>query len=398
LRDQSTSETECGVVYRNYLQKCDLYANHPRLCAIKKESEKNKAFGKRKKLQGLLEVLEHLQQPKDKNNDDFKGIIRFDVAYEIFSGHQTGHVDKTTFRDALLHPEHGLSVYIVDVPISTHCTSKFIILKSQTFDFPNFLDQIQKDKKEEADTSVTNHRLLMGRHELMSIINTMDTEWDKTCAKVLVGANKSIEEIRALGFDPDTMPTSVKRVKSVAEEVENSLEAAKDIWELRNNAKQVKLEQDIADIENLLVYKKNSWSEMRLNDLQETKNVKLQRLNEVKELANPETAASKQKVKQAIKRQATALQETYRLKRRRLCARQERKMDSDDEKFVAKAIEEKATYHGRRHDTVMYTNRRVKSTDLLNIANFKLLQKGKKLIKSATTVWNRSKPRRQRSI
>jgi hypothetical protein len=189
LRDQSTSETECGVVYRNYLQKCDLYANHPRLCAIKKESEKNKAFGKRKKLQGLLEVLEHLQQPKDKNNDDFKGIIRFDVAYEIFSGHQTGHVDKTTFRDALLHPEHGLSVYIVDVPISTHCTSKFIILKSQTFDFPNFLDQIQKDKKEEADTSVTNHRLLMGKHELMSIINTMDTEWDKTCAKVLVGAN-----------------------------------------------------------------------------------------------------------------------------------------------------------------------------------------------------------------
>ena len=360
-----------------------------------KESEKNKAFRKRNKLQGLLEVLEHLQQPKDKNNDDY---IRFDVAYEIFSGHQTGHVDKTTFRDALLHPEHGLSVYIVHVPISTPCTSKFIILKSQTFDFPNFLDQIQKDKKEEADTSVTNHRLLMGKHELMSIINTMDMEWDKTCAKVLVGANKSIEEIRALGFCPDTMPTSVKRVKSVAEEVENSLEAAKDIWELRNNAKQVKLEQDISDIENLLVYKKNSWSEMRLNDLQETKNVKLQRLNEVKELANPEAAASKQKVKQAIKRQATALQETYRLKRRRLGAVQERKMDSDDEEFVAKAIEEKATYHGRRHDTVMYTNRRVKSTDLLNIANFKLLQKGKKLIKSATTVWNRSKPRKRRSV
>ena len=194
------------------------------------------------------------------------------------------------------------------------------------------------------------------------------------------------------------MPTSVKRVKSVAEEVENSLEAAKDIWELRNNVKQVKLEQDISDIENLLVYKKNSWSEMRLNDLQETKNVKLQRLNEVKELANPETAASKQKVKQAIKRQATALQESYRLKRRRLGAGQERKMDSDDEEFVAKAIEEKAAYHGRRHDTVMYTNRRVKSTDLLNIANFKLLQKGKKLIKSATTVWNRSKPRRRRSV
>ncbi|CAB4031443.1 Hypothetical predicted protein [Paramuricea clavata] len=106
-----------------------------------------------------------------------------------------------------------------DVPISTHCTSKFIILKSQTFDFPNFLDQIRKDKKEEADTSATHHRLLMGKHELMSIINTMDTEWDKTCAKVLGGANKSIEEITRLELldliQHDTMLTSVKHVKSV---------------------------------------------------------------------------------------------------------------------------------------------------------------------------------------
>ena len=46
----------------------------------------------------------------------------------------------------------------------------------------------------------------------------------------------------------------------------------------------------------------------------------------------------------------------------------------------------------------MYTNRRVKSRDLLNITNFRLLQKGKKLIKSATTVYNRCKPKSSRSI
>ena len=45
----------------------------------------------------------------------------------------------------------------------------------------------------------------------------------------------------------------------------------------------------------------------------------------------------------------------------------------------------------------MYTNRRVKSGDLLNIANFRPLQKGKKLIKSATTAWNQSKPQNKRS-
>ena len=37
--------------------------------------------------------------------------------------------------------------------------------------------------------------------------------------------------------------------------------------------------------------------------------------------------------------------------------------------IITKCIEEKATYHGRRHDTVMYRNRGVKCRDLLAIAN-----------------------------
>ena len=45
-------------------------------------------------------------------------------------------------------------------------------------------------------------------------------------------------------------------------------------------------------------------------------------------------------------------------------------------------MEDKATYHGRRHDFVMYTNRRVKSRDLTNIANKRLKDAGKRLIKS----------------
>ncbi len=35
-------------------------------------------------------------------------------------------------------------------------------------------------------------------------------------------------------------------------------------------------------------------------------------------------------------------------------------LDSDDDEFVAKSIEDMATYHCRHHDLVMYTNRRVK--------------------------------------
>ena len=74
-------------------------------------------------------------------------------------------------------------------------------------------------------------------------------------------------------------------------------------------------------------------------------------------------------------------------------------MDSDDEEFIARAIEDKSTAHGRRHDMVLYTGmHRVKKSDLLSLANYRRLQKGKQLIKSATTVYNRSRPCNKRSL
>lgn len=107
----------------------------------------------------------------------------------------------------------------------------------------------------------------------------------------------------------------------------------------------------------------------------------------------------KQKLNQMRKRRARKLFEEKRLKRQLRTTQGNRcLLDSDDEEFVAKCIEDKATYHGRRHDMVMYTNRRVKKNDLLNIANYRLLAKKKKLIKSATTVYNCCKPRSSRSI
>ena len=47
------------------------------------------------------------------------------------------------------------------------------------------------------------------------------------CPRVLSGGNKSLEEIRAPGFDPDTMPNSTYRVRKFsAEAIENSYEVA----------------------------------------------------------------------------------------------------------------------------------------------------------------------------
>lgn len=73
-------------------------------------------------------------------------------------------------------------------------------------------------------------------------------------------------------------------------------------------------------------------------------------------------------------------------------------LDSDDEDFIANAIESKSSAHGRRQDTVLYLNHRVKLEDLLSIANYNLIRRGKKLLKSAKTEHLRARPRKINTI
>ena len=99
-----------------------------------------------------------------------------------------------------------------------------------------------------------------------------------------------------------------------------------------------------------------------------------------------------------MKRLAKKLAQENRLKNKRLGAGLKPLLDSDDEEFIARAIESKSTAHGRRHDSVFYTGHCVKHRDLLSIANYSLYKRGKKLIRSATTVYNRGRPKRVDSI
>ena len=106
---------------------------------------------------------------------------------------------------------------------------------------------------------------------------------------------------------------------------------------------QANLQGEISSIDTLIKNKKNSWTKIRLKGLEDKKATKIERLDEWKELANPTTPSAKQKGRQAVKRQAKAIQEIYRLKRRHLGADPVKKLDSEDEEFLAKSIEEKAT-------------------------------------------------------
>jgi hypothetical protein len=96
---------------------------------------------------------------------------------------------------------------------------------------------------------------------------------------------------------------------------------------------------------------------MQIADLQNKKLALQERIESLEKVESCSDKRNRQKFQQMVKRKASALVSDHTSKRRKLGAGAPSKLDSEDERFIAKAVEEKMTYHGRRHDTVMYTNR-----------------------------------------
>ena len=178
------------------------------------------------------------------------------------------------------------------------------------------------------------------------------------------------------------------------DEVSNSNLAAKDLICLHLKEKKEKLENELIKKQHVIDLKKDLWPSHIINDTEAAIQILKERIADVSRLIVPKNKNDSQRLQQMRKRKAVQLIKDNRIKRTKIGSQgAPRKIDDQDEEFLAECIEDKATYHGRRHNLVMYTNRQVKSRDLLNITNFRLLQKGKKLIKSATTVYNRCKPK-----
>ncbi len=180
-------------------------------------------------------------------------------------------------------------------------------------------------------------------------------------------------------------------------------EEASDMVVKQLNARKRKLLTEIDEDTQRLSIKRGKWSSSALADMEEELQQKQDRLTHIEDMLSSPTEKRSSELdrnfNQMKKRKARAIFEENRVKKRAKTTQGNKSLiDSEDEDFIAKSIEDKATYHGRRHDLVMYTNRRVKKRDLLNIANYRLASKNKKLIKSATTVYNRCKPRSSISI
>ena len=183
----------------------------------------------------------------------------------------------------------------------------------------------------------------------------------------------------------------------IIEECGNAQIASEDMVTLNLKSKDDNLKKKLDSTEHILSAKKDCWSTTKLDELNDLKEY-IEKKLDLTQLLLKETKEQEIRFGRMAKRKKEYLIHSNRLKRRRISSDGRPAMlDSEDEKFICKAIEEKATYHGRRKEQTMFTNRRVKIRDLKNIANYSLKQRDKKTIKYCTTVLNRSKPKNKRS-
>lgn len=115
-------------------------------------------------------------------------------------------------------------------------------------------------------------------------------------------------------------------------------------------------------------------------------------------LVRKEDNSSTNNVRYAAKRVADSLLEQNRVKRRRLGAGRPMEMGEDMEKFLLQSIEEMSIAHGRRHDTVLYRNHRVKARNMLNIVNCRREEKNLKPSRGLSTELSRGKAKRAINI
>lgn len=338
------------------------------------------------KLIGMLEVWEHINL--------FGGFMDLQEAWKRFRCHQYSVPKKEAFLNDLLHDKIGLSVHIVQFETYMNEKIRMVIPKHAFLDVGMLTEYLQ-EKRLTAQSS--EHLRIHTAVTLQQVLPTMDTEYDRAVAKVLVAANMSEAECSSIGLSHDRLKKSITHVKRVVEESNHASLAADDIFAIKMNDKLQLTCSKIEDIQKTIKIHGPSISAKLKNEL-EQQIVSLEtRKDEIDSMLSDGTHGQ-QKRKRAVTRIKLALLEENRVKRRRTGAGPKEKMDSDDEEFISQCIEEHASVDGRRKQGVLYFSRRLKQKDLLSIMNYHLMECGKKAIKSAKTIMSRAHPHHTRSI
>ena len=143
-------------------------------------------------IEGLIYVLRQLISVDSDLTNLPNGFLNFHDAYDLFCGFLDTKPGYLRFRDYLLHPEFGLSVFIFQKK-----GLRFIILKNQTFDLSKFLIELETLESKEEEKKRKNK---LSQQFLHQAINTLDREYDKMTLKAILCFFLSTKECCELGI------------------------------------------------------------------------------------------------------------------------------------------------------------------------------------------------------
>lgn len=346
-------ETSDGGYLRKSLQELGVQANMNYLINELQRLGNQKKTNQQKieKYKGLLELLKLLVVVECP--------ISFQETFETYDGYQSYSNNtpkgKLEFRDILLHPVSGLPVYIMFKPNVHHIIA---IRPDGSHHTASLLQWLFLERDQTKDDNLIEERgLTLNASNTAVILESMESEWDRKCARVLLGSTRSDSELQHIGLDANKIRAATKVIVTGVQECENAKLAANDMVNLRIASKVQQLTQEIDTLKDLQAKKRNTWTCERLQELQEKIETAKKSQEQFLTLQQNKTSYTQQRLQQMQKRTANRLLEENRIKRRRLGAGPHDKVDVECEEFIAKAIESKATYHGRRKETVMFTNR-----------------------------------------
>eukprot|EP00794_Sanderia_malayensis_P001758 gene1758-1959_t len=213
----------------------------------------------RDRLLGLREVWDELNgdtvgvDRKESNTSFLQFEEAIDVFYSFYCHIERPYhnTDRDKFLYSLLHNDWGLCIYVVTLQ---ETNSRLIVIRPHNFDMERFLHFVSLPFR----TGFVP-RLKLDKCLINSILDTLDSEWDRIVARVLLGVDKSREQLEDLGINDDDISKNIQKVLCVVEVISDAKSAAKKQVEDILHENKTKLEELIARKTDLIAKKKGTW-------------------------------------------------------------------------------------------------------------------------------------------
>ena len=200
---------------------------------------------------------------------------------------------------------------------------------------------------EQGYDSKPSSRFDLDAEALHTILDSMETEYDKSVVRAILSATSACSELYDLGLKPDAVISNLERVLAVSEEVKNAMAAGKDMTVLALKEKIRKREGDMAQLKSSIEKLKDIRADSRhIQTMEEKVTVFTETLKGLQDIIECKDNYSKQKFNAAARRRAKNLVNENSLRNRKAGAGAKRKLDDVDEELISKAIEQKTIVHG----------------------------------------------------